>query len=792
MGDASLELRRHVMYTRLITQLGRLLPPRWREWPEAMLAEIAAIPDGVPRRRFAAGCVRALLIQAVAVRLRVWTTHPQVLGMTSAAGLAIAVLDQSSDTRRPMWIALIAASAMFAWWRPVAAWRWGLLLAIGIPFLAALSDARGPYTFDRADAMYGIPPAILTAVVFAGLRRRVGLMLLALVGISLAAGAHSASAQSPAVRRELTAADIATFADSVFADYLRGSPQPSLAFVVVKDGSILFARGYGNEDAAGTRGVDPDATIFWLASLSKLVTTEAVMREVDRGRLALSAPAAQYLEWELPSRRGWRAITVEDLLTHTSGLDEPFMQGTVDDSARIVPLGDYLSRTKRRAGSRPGDVLRYSNHGMALAGHIVETTSGMPFTTYVEREIFARAGMDRSTFRQPVPAELRKRIATAGTDVVVDYLLPTPAGAMVGTASDMGRFLAAQLDTAGLHGNSLRAMQTTHWRAHPAVPGVALGWFETNLGGMHGLYHTGARHHFSVAWLAPAQRVGLFLVHSMRQGGRFQNLRSDVVRAFVGRYFVSDAQPNAAPPSRPVTGIYRPALLGTTTVERAGYLFLDTSVRSTADGAITMRAPGAFGTVTAYPIGNDAFEVREGRHEGLRLGFTGNAGQSSRMAIGGTLLDPVVFTRLQWWQRGFVHAGLLGAACLALVIGAAARGARWIIRRRRGRAVTGNPAWIVVGAAATALVLALLSFALVIFSTPELGAADHMRSGLRFVLTFLSAAALLCASLPIITVLGWERSGEGLAGRAALGALSVAGVIAVILLWHYRLVGFHL
>jgi hypothetical protein len=238
--------------------------------------------------------------------------------------------------------------------------------------------------------------------------------------------------------------------------------------------------------------------------------------------------------------------------------------------------------------------------------------------------------------------------------------------------------------------------------------------------------------------------------------------------------------------------VYRPALLSTTTVERAGNLFLDTPVRSAVDGTVTIHAPGALGTITAYPTGDGGFEVREGSQAGLRLGFVTNAGQVSRMATGGTLLDPVVFTRLAWWQRGFVHAVLLGAACLAMVIGAAVRGARRIIRRKGGITIDGNPAWVVVGAAGTALLLAPLTLAAVLLSTPEIGAADHMRSGLRLVLTFLSAAAVLCASLPIITVLGWQRGGEGVAGRAVLAALSVLGAIASVLLWHYRLVGFHL
>lgn len=780
------------MHVLLIRMLRRLLPPERGEWADAMLGELAAIPGDTLRWRFTGGCIRTLLREVATARLRYWAAHPGTLAMAAGAGLVIAALDQASRTRRPMWIALLAASAAFAWWRPAAAWRWGLLLAMGIPWLAAVSDTRGPYVFDQADAMYGLPPAVLTAVLVGALRRRLRRTLLAFAVISFAAGARIANAQSAELEHALTPTDLASFADSAFADYLRGSSSPSLAFVVVKDGSIVFARGYGSEDAAGSRRVDPESTVFWLASLSKLVTTEAILREVDRGRVALSKPAAEYLGWRLPSREGWPAITVEHLLTHTAGLDEPFMQGSVDDTSRLVPLSNYLSRTRWRAGTRPGDVLRYSNHGMALAGMIVERTSGLPFAEYVEREIFAPAGMKYSSFRQPVPTELARRIATAGTDDVVDYLLPSPAGSLVGTAADMGRFLIGQLDAAGPRAASIRAMHATHWRAHPAVPGVALGWFETKLGGIHGLYHTGARHHFSVAWLAPSRRVGLFLVHSMRQGGPYQDLRTDVVRAFAQRYFARDSVASGARASLPVAGVYRPALLGTTTVERAGYLFLDTPVRSTPNGSVTMRAPGRLGRITAHPIGNGAFEVREGSQAGLRLGFVGRGTRSMRMAMGGTLLDPVVFTRLRWWERGAVHAALLAAACLALVIGAAARGAWRVFRRRRGGIVAGNPAWLVVGAAGTTLMLAPLTFAVVLLSTPELGAADHMRSGLRIVLTFLSITAVLCAALPIVTALGWRRGGKGRAGRVALTALSLAGMIAIILLWHYRLVGFQL
>ena len=156
----------------------------------------------------------------------------------------------------------------------------------------------------------------------------------------------------------------------------------------------------------------------------------------------------------------------------------------------------------------------------------------------------------------------------------------------------------------------------------------------------------------------------------------------------------------------------------------------------------------------------------------------------------GTLVDPVVFTRLARWQSGRLHAVILFLTCLALVLAAASRGVRWFVMRGSGTAVASNPAWAAVGATGLTLAFAPITFAVLVLSTPEAGAAAHMRAGVRVVLTLLSVAAVLCVALPLATLLGWRRGAEGVAGRAALCVLSAAGVAAAALLWHYRLVGF--
>ncbi|HET9513403.1 MAG TPA: serine hydrolase domain-containing protein, partial [Gemmatimonadales bacterium] len=413
------------MGPRVLAAVGRLLPPPWRDWARAMTAELDEIPSGIVRRRFVRGCVGAILLKAIELRIRGWLAQPVWLLLVLAAGVLIALLDRASDSRTPMWLTLLAGSALLGWFRPAAAWRWGVLLAIGIPLLTLADPADGAYARDRADAGYGLLPAVALAAITGFCRRRFGAAWLPLVLLAPGQGLvpDSATAQAPAPRRQLTPADLSGFADSIFAEYLRLSPEPSLALVVVKDDSILFARGYGSKDPSSREPVDPEATVFWLGSLSKLITADAVMREIDRGRLTLDAAAGNYLDWPLPSRAGWQAVTVRNLLTHTSGLDEPFMAGTADRPEELIALPEYLARVHWRAGHRPGELLRYSNHGMALAGLLVERVSATPFAEYVEREIFGPLAMRHSSFRQPMDRELSRRLAVAGTDARADFLL---------------------------------------------------------------------------------------------------------------------------------------------------------------------------------------------------------------------------------------------------------------------------------------------------------------------------------------------------------------------------------
>src|SRR5262249_1727341 len=114
----------------------------------------------------------------------------------------------------------------------------------------------------------------------------------------------------------------APFADSLMSAALEKHHIPGAVLAVVQDGRIAFARGYGFADLESRVPVDPQRTVFRVASVSKLFPATAVMQLVEHGRLDLDADVNHYLRrFQVPPAFG-KPVTLFDLLTHTGGFDE--------------------------------------------------------------------------------------------------------------------------------------------------------------------------------------------------------------------------------------------------------------------------------------------------------------------------------------------------------------------------------------------------------------------------------------------------------------------------------------
>lgn len=311
--------------------------------------------------------------------------------------------------------------------------------------------------------------------------------------------------------------------DSLVRDEMARSHIPGAVVVVVRDGRVYLGKGYGYADLRDSVPVDPARTIFRIGSISKVVTATALVQLADRGRIRLDQDVDSILSgWQLGSPFG-RSVTPEHLLTHTAGFDEINTGRKAARAQDVLPLSVFL-RDRLVPRFPPGDHVSYSTYGIALAGHLVESASGLSLAAYMEREIFAPLGMRRSSLGA-VPAAHRAEAAVGyryGPEGYApapwEHFHTHPASDVNATAADMARFMIAHLQ-GGRYGrarilsdSAARRMHRTHARNHPRLLGMAYGFFEQRLNGHAAIQHSGSMDGYSATlWLWPEQGTGVFV-----------------------------------------------------------------------------------------------------------------------------------------------------------------------------------------------------------------------------------------------------------------------------------------
>ncbi len=264
------------------------------------------------------------------------------------------------------------------------------------------------------------------------------------------AAATSASAQSPATTpspvpsdeeiRKILVERVDTHRQSV-----------GIVVGVIEPGGRRIV-AYGSRAKGDARPLDGD-TIFEIGSITKVFTSLLLADAVRRGEVSLSDPVAKYLppEVKMPERGG-RAITLQDLATHTSGL--PRMSDNLQPKDPANPYADYSTEQMYQFLSRyqltrdPGAQFEYSNFGAGLLGHVLARRAGVDYETLVRTRVTGPLGM-RDTAITLSP-EMKLRLApghSPALEPVPNWDLPTfaGAGALRSSTNDMLTFLAAAL-----------------------------------------------------------------------------------------------------------------------------------------------------------------------------------------------------------------------------------------------------------------------------------------------------------------------------------------------------------
>lgn len=588
--------------------------------------------------------------------------------------------------------------------------------------------------------------------------------------------------------------ELEAFIDGVMATQLRSQHIAGATIAVVKDGKLFFAKGYGYEDVEKKVSVDPGQTLFRVGSTSKLFTWTAIMQLVEEGKLDLDADVNAYLtEFKIPDTYP-DAITIRNLLTHTPGFEDGGLGYLFEQSPDgLVPLGEFLEQ-HMPARVRPPTTdfasstgAAYSNWGVALAGHIVATVSGMPFDDYIEQRILQPLDMTRSTFREPLSPGLAARMSGGYTfengafkrhdfEYIHNF---GPAGGLSTTAADMAKFMIAHLQDGALGEARILGAETAqlmHARAlspDPAVNGMCLGFYETWVNGRRLIGHGGATVYFITdLLLIPEAGVGLFVSTNTSGGGKaIQELQN----ALMDRYFPArlpdvEVSSDFAARAARYAGTYR-AL-------RRSYTRLDKIIAATGDIRVQPGSEGTLlissheGPVPWAEIGEGVFRRMD---DDRVIAFKGDAGDRASHLVGP--FAAIAAERIAWYDSVRFHVTVLGLGMI-LFVGAIVSA----IRRRR--ADSGGPKGL-RWARPTLATVALLNIVFVV------GFVLSLSRGVNELVFDLPSSLYVVLALPLLALLptmasllfagvAWKERAWSLGGRIFY---SLATLFALAFLW---------
>jgi len=299
---------------------------------------------------------------------------------------------------------------------------------------------------------------------------------------------------------------------------------PGAVVLIGERGRVAYLGAFGAQSVIPRPMPMRSNAIFDLASLTKVITATAVMQLVESGRLALDRPVAEY--WPEFAAAGKEAITIEQLLTHTSGL-RPDLDLAGPWTGETGAIEWIIAE---RPLEPPGSEFIYSDIGFIVLGELVHRVSGEPLDVYARRHIFRPLGMTDTGFRPS--ASNRARIVPTDRQegslrwgVVQDptaFRMSGVAGhaGVFSTAGDLAKFAEMLLARGSRHGvRILRPETVARMTAAVTLPGGArrsLGW---DIGspysaGIDTSFEAGAYGHTgytgTLLWVDPAR--GGFLV----------------------------------------------------------------------------------------------------------------------------------------------------------------------------------------------------------------------------------------------------------------------------------------
>jgi D-alanyl-D-alanine carboxypeptidase len=392
---------------------------------------------------------------------------------------------------------------------------------------------------------------------------------------------------------------IAASIDAMAAAHYKADA-PGATLLVVKDGKTVLRKAYGMADVANNVRMQA-GTAMRVGSMTKQFTSAAILLLADEGKLSLSDPVTKFLP-AYPTHG--KTITVEHLLTHTSGIVNYTSMGSI--SNREKSIAQMIDGFKDEPLEfEPGTRYAYNNSGYFLLGAIIEKVSGQPYAKFLEQRIFTPLGMTQTAYDGYGPVAAPRAAGHiprmwGGFGPVSDISMSQvyAAGALVSTVDDMAKWDAAVGNGMLLKPETWARAFTPYKLADGKDTGYGYGWAIAKVRGAHEISHGGDINGFSgYALRLPEQQVYVALLTNADSGAGL--VRPAVVAKKAAAIAIGQPYPD-----------YRPVAVDTGTLDTyAGAYQLNEkttrTVRRDGDHLQVQRAGRP--TLAIYPMGGDRF-----------------------------------------------------------------------------------------------------------------------------------------------------------------------------------------
>ena len=578
---------------------------------------------------------------------------------------------------------------------------------------------------------------------------------------------------------------------------------PGAGIALVRTSGIEWAGGIGVADRAANTPVTAD-THFRVGSISKTFIASAIVQLYLDGRMDLDMPIA-YLAPELRIDNAWEPtdpVRVIHLLQHTAGFDDTHFNELYNHTAAPdLPLESVLAinPASRVVRWRPGTRMSYSNPGYAVAGYIIEKVSGRKYEDRIAEHIFTPVGMTSSSlYLRPEDHTTLAKGYTSRDEAAAPYTpaFLRPAGSLLTTASDMGRFVHLLLNRGKTAENvvvdpdSLSDMerpQTTLASGAGLRTGYGSGLATYDVDGFPMLVHSGGIEGFSSLFGYSRPRFGdspsgdagfVVLLNSTVSGEARLRIASLAVR-----YLKAGVDPPVGSEAdvpedrlRSLVGYYHDANPRSQATAFLGWLFNGQTI--SANGK-RLRSVAVFGdAIDLIPVSETMFRLPH-EAEATRVFTTDEDGVP--ILAGGTA-GQLYAERRPRWRVDIVRWPVMAAAGLMLT--PVLMIAPWIVHARRAK--PSGFWWLKVCLLVSALAFALPAAAVMDATGKVLGTRNIFSVSFFLGTVLLPAAAILAC---VFTHRAW-RAGAGTWLRAYAMLISIAAVIISAYLASWGMIGF--